>query len=342
MPSAIFIEIIGVITLLFVLLLASRKMLVESKIQNIVMASIITALLLFTEISLILLSKNPANSVANALKIMLSLILPIILSCLIDDSLYQYKKHLFIPIYFQFAVCTFYIWHKWSSIFIITDTVIQIYSSFLIIWACYHASKHYDTQQKIFLFTISLLVIAGFVIENFTGNFIFGTFIALFLLLYYIFQQEEQMHIDPLTGIQNRWAFDKKMIKMQKEDNVAIIVLDLNNLKAINDAWGHLEGDRCIADIANVIKISFADIGIPYRIGGDEFCVLCCKAKKEKLEVDFCNLESLTADLKNSRSVSIDIAYGYEVYKKSKYGNIYDSFTKADLAMYTYKAAMKK
>jgi len=83
-------------------------------------------------------------------------------------------------------------------------------------------------------------------------------------------------------------------------------------------------------------------VDFPYRIGGDEFCVLCNNAEKRKLTADFCKLESLTADLKNSDWLSVDIAYGFEVYKKSKYGNIYDSFTKADLAMYAHKVAMKK
>ncbi len=342
MPSAISIEIIGMIALLFIFFLANRKMLVEIKTQKIVIISITTALLLCTEILVIFLSVKPANSVANVLKIILSSILPIMISCLIDGGLYQYRKYLCIPAYFQFTVCLFNLCYEWTIITIIMNTIIQVYNSFLILWACYSASKHNDTKQKQFLFMISFLVILGYIIENLSKNILVGTFIAMFLLLYYIFLQEEQINFDPLTGVQNRWAFDKKMTEMQKEDKIAIIVLDLNNLKTINDTCGHLEGDRCLADIAQIIRISFEDIGIPYRIGGDEFCVLCYKAKTEKLKADFCKLESLTAELKNSRSVSIEIAYGYEVYKKSEYGNIYDSFTKADLAMYTHKADMKK
>ncbi|MDD4474961.1 MAG: GGDEF domain-containing protein [Eubacteriales bacterium] len=342
MPSAIFIEIIGVIALMFVFFLANKKILVEVKTHKIIKTSIITVLLFCSEISVILLNEKPADLIANALRIMLSSILPIMLSCLINDSLYQYRKYLYIPAYFQFAACIFYVWYEWSVLFIIINVFIQIYSLFLILYACYHASKNNDTQQKLFLLAISFLVIAGYMIENLSENIISGTFISIFLLLYYIFLQEEQMYIDPLTGIQNRWAFDKKMTEMQKEDNVAIIVLDLNNLKTINDTRGHLAGDSCLADVAQVIKISFADTGMPYRIGGDEFCVLCYKADKEKLKADFYKLESLTADLKNSRSLSIEIAYGYDVFKKSKYGNIYDSFTKADLAMYAHKATMKQ
>jgi len=342
MPSTIFIEITGIIALLFVFFLANRKMLVEVKTQKIIIASIITALLLCIEVAAILLGEKPTNLVTNALKMMLSSILPIMLSYLIDDSLYQYKKYLFIPAYFQFVVCIFYVWFEWSIIIIIMNTIIQIYNSLLILYACHRVSKDNDTHQRLYILIISLLVIAGNIIENLSQDIVLGTFVAMFLLLYYIFLQEEQINIDPLTGIKNRWAFDKKMAEMQKEDNVAIIVLDLNNLKAINDTRGHLEGDRCLADIAHVIKMSFANIGIPYRIGGDEFCVLCCKTEKEKLEADFCNLESLTSDMKNNCSVSMEIAYGYEIYKKSKYGNIYDSFTKADLAMYAHKAVMKK
>ena len=177
--------------------------------------------------------------------------------------------------------------------------------------------------------------------ENLSQAKPLGTFVALFLLLYYIFLLEEQINIDPLTRIQNRWAFDKKMTEMQKEDNVAIIVMDLNNLKSINDVCGHLKGDSCLADVAQIIKMSFADTGIPYRIGGDEFCVLCKNAEKRKLTANFRKLESLLVDLKNSHSVSIEIAYGYEVYYKLKTNNIFDIFEKADLAMYEHKVKMK-
>lgn len=341
MSSVVLIEIIGGIALIFVFILANKKILDEVKTHKIIITSIFTALLLCIEMSVILLDTNPVKSVVNDLRIVLSSILFVLLSCLIDNDLCRYLKYLLIPTYVQFAACIFNILYEWSTFFIITNITIQIYNSFLIIRSSYIVTKNNNTK-KIFLLASTFLVVVSYIIENISGNIVAGTFISLFLLLYYIFIQEEQMYIDSLTGIQNRWAFDKKMTEMQRENNVAIIVFDLNNLKVINDTFGHLTGDNCLADIAQIIKISFEDIGILYRIGGDEFCVLCHNVDKEKLEADFYKFESMVADLKNSRSMSIDVAYGYEIYSKLRYNNIYDSFTKADFAMYEHKSAMKK
>ncbi|MDD4493582.1 MAG: GGDEF domain-containing protein [Eubacteriales bacterium] len=341
MSSAILIEIIGGIALIYVFILANKKILDEVKTHKISITSIFAALVLCIEILVILLDRNPVNSVVNDLRIVLSSILFVLLSCLIDNNLCRYLKYLLIPTYVQFAACIFNILYEWSTFFIITNIIIQTYSSVLILRSSYIVTKNNNTKKP-FLLTSAFFVVASYVIENISGNIVVGTFAAIFLLLYYIFLQEEQMYIDSLTGIENRWAFDKKMAEMQKENNVAIIVFDLNNLKAINDTFGHLIGDNCLADIARIIKISFADIGISYRIGGDEFCVLCHNVDKEKLKADFYKLELMVVDLKNSRSMPIDVAYGYEIYNKFRYNNIYDSFTKADLAMYSHKAAMKK
>lgn len=341
MSSVVLIEIIGGIALIYVFILANKKILDEVKTHKIIITSIFTALLLCIEMSVILLDTNPVKSDVNDLRIVLSSILFVLLSCIIDKNLCRYLKYLLIPTYVQFAACIFNILYEWSTFFIITNITIQIYNSFLIIRSSYIVTKNNNTK-KIFLLASAFLVVVSYIIENISGNIVAGTFISLFLLLYYIFIQEEQMYIDSLTGIQNRWAFDKKMAEMQRKNNVAIIVFDLNNLKVINDTFGHLTGDNCLADIAQIIKISFEDIGISYRIGGDEFCVLCHNVDKEKLEADFYKFESMVADLKNSRSMSIDVAYGYEIYNKLRYNNIYDSFTKADFAMYEHKAAMKK
>jgi len=341
MSSAILIEIIGGIALIYVFILANKNILNEVKTHKIIITSIFTALLLCTEMSIILLGKTPENSFINGFKIVLFSILFVMLSCLIDDNICRYRKYLYIPTYIQFVVYIFYVLYERSTFFIITNTIIQTYSSFLILRSSYIVTKNNNTKQ-LFLLASAFFVVASYIIENISGNIVAGTFVALFLLLYYIFLQEKQIYIDSLTGIQNRWAFDRKMAEMQKENNVAIIVFDLNNLKTINDNLGHSTGDNCLADIAQIIKISFADTGISYRIGGDEFCVLCYKVDKEKLKADFYKFESMIADLKNSRSMSVDVAYGYEIYNKLRYNNIYDSFTKADMAMYAHKAAMKK
>ena len=102
-----------------------------------------------------------------------------------------------------------------------------------------------------------------------------------------------------------------------------------------------IEGDNCLVEAANLIKLSFEDMGITYRIGGDEFCVLCGNSQESRLTEAFIKLKSLIANRKNNLHIPLEIAFGYDVFNNTKSSNIYDSFTKADLAMYTHKSLMK-
>ena len=61
-----------------------------------------------------------------------------------------------------------------------------------------------------------------------------------------------------------------------------LIVFDVNDFKMVNDDYGHLQGDICLAAIADCIKKAYACYGYCYRIGGDEFCVLLKNGEKEE------------------------------------------------------------
>ena len=84
---------------------------------------------------------------------------------------------------------------------------------------------------------------------------------------------------DDLTGLYNRRGFFilaeqglKTAQRMGKE--MLLIFGDLDNLKGINDTFGHKEGDQALADTAKVLKETFRESDIVARIGGDEFVVL--------------------------------------------------------------------
>ena len=84
---------------------------------------------------------------------------------------------------------------------------------------------------------------------------------------------------DPLTEVGNKNAFDRKMMALQKridcgEDiDLAVLMIDINNLKHINDTFGHDKGDSYIKGCCGVIKEHCRDSCI-YRLGGDEFLVM--------------------------------------------------------------------
>ena len=88
-------------------------------------------------------------------------------------------------------------------------------------------------------------------------------------------QLEAQFYTDSLTKVGNRAAFDRALDRAwsgycQGGQDFALLYLDGNNIKAVNDAYGHAVGDRVIAEIAASIR----DQGLAFRLGGDEFALL--------------------------------------------------------------------
>jgi hypothetical protein len=88
---------------------------------------------------------------------------------------------------------------------------------------------------------------------------------------------------DKLTGLYNRAHIDNAIVKLNNKDNLpmAMIMADVNGLKLTNDVFGHLEGDRLLQGIANVLRKSLRENDLIARWGGDEFLVVLTQADEE-------------------------------------------------------------
>jgi two-component system cell cycle response regulator len=90
---------------------------------------------------------------------------------------------------------------------------------------------------------------------------------------------------DDLTGLQNRRGFlalaEQHLRMIQRKGAALLIYLDLDDLKLINDSYGHLEGNRALVVTANVLRACFRQSDILARLGGDEFCVLMTDAGQD-------------------------------------------------------------
>ncbi len=293
------------------------------------------------------------NLLTNSLGFALAPVIPLAIAFLYDESLGKHKYFLFSPIIVGSVFSLLSPFYGW--IFIVSDNnvysrgplfsinvVVSLYSFIIMIYSNKKSSKDFDKDQRTFLSLLYLLIISGNIVQIiFKDVIVIWICVALSILLYYIFLRELQFKYDLMTGVRNRFSFEKKIVEMQSLDVVTIIVLDLNNLKNVNDSLGHLEGDKALTDAAYIIKTSFDACGITYRIGGDEFCVLCNSFDKTKLENAFNVIRNLCAKHGPVAGFPFTIAYGYEVYNKLKKVSIFNTFAKADLAMYTNKAIMK-
>ena len=83
---------------------------------------------------------------------------------------------------------------------------------------------------------------------------------------------------DALTGLGNRRAFDEALARVvvgaRRADRLTLVIADLDDFKSINDTYGHLEGDRCLREVAAVIAKTVRPSDACFRWGGDEFAVI--------------------------------------------------------------------
>jgi len=88
---------------------------------------------------------------------------------------------------------------------------------------------------------------------------------------------DTKAHLDLLTGILNKRSFEEfvgETLKVLPEyQHHALILLDVDNFKGVNDTLGHEYGDKVLADIGNILRKTFNSDDFTGRLGGDEFCV---------------------------------------------------------------------
>lgn len=152
---------------------------------------------------------------------------------------------------------------------------------------------------------------------------------------------------DPMTGVKNKTAYQEA--ERQMEDRMrtglpefAVVVLDINGLKHVNDTYGHDFGDMLIVDACRLICKTFKRSPV-YRIGGDEFAVIL---ENGDLESYPALLEHFERDMAEHNETArpdshLSIARGIAVYDPSVDLVFANVFKRADDAMYQNKKAIK-
>ncbi|MEV4637099.1 EAL domain-containing protein [Actinoplanes sp. NPDC049548] len=86
--------------------------------------------------------------------------------------------------------------------------------------------------------------------------------------------QQMALH-DPLTGLANRAGLDAQLARtVGRREDVALLLIDLDDFKLVNDAYGHAAGDTVLTEFAHILRSSVRTEDLAARIGGDEFVVL--------------------------------------------------------------------
>ncbi|MBO4284037.1 MAG: GGDEF domain-containing protein [Clostridia bacterium] len=152
------------------------------------------------------------------------------------------------------------------------------------------------------------------------------------IVLYYLFIYLHYARFDPLTGLLNRQVYYHDM-NAGTGINFAVSI-DLNDLKHINDGYGHDAGDTALQTVATVLKKNVGKNGTVYRIGGDEFVVFYRHADEGAV------IRAIDAMRRGMEKTPYTCAFGYS--KREPLYTVEDAVRYADREMYDDKARIKK
>lgn len=151
---------------------------------------------------------------------------------------------------------------------------------------------------------------------------------------------------DGLTGLKNRTSYNEALEEIESEHrDVGVVMMDVNDLKEVNDSEGHDAGDKMLIHTAKIIQEAFPENGmVCYRIGGDEFVVLVqTEHIREDCEKGIQRLEMLCRKFNATGACPfrIVIAAGYQIYDHNKLDGLEDVVRVADGMMYADKRRLK-
>lgn len=152
---------------------------------------------------------------------------------------------------------------------------------------------------------------------------------------------------DPLTGLGNRYLLEIDAVDIidkaiRNRQKMAVGVLDVDCFKHYNDTYGHIQGDKCLKLVANVIQRSIGELAKAYRFGGDEFVLLFTSGNQkdvinvaEAIKAELRRTWESRADLKKLIEITVSQGYAYFLPTEGESGECL--IEHADKALYQVK-----
>lgn len=232
--------------------------------------------------------------------------------------------------------------------FLVKDLLVLIWV-YLTLFSSYILSTKKITLF-LFLYSIGLLFVLNFFQDINFYDFLtlFVSFIVFGVFLYintsiienyekdrikYEFQLKELAKTDYLTGILNRRAFFEIINKLDLND-YAVLMLDIDHFKRINDTYGHDVGDKVLKEFAKIIKKNLRKDDIFARIGGEEFIIITKNIDKAHLLL-FAEKLRKKVESMQIRDIYITVSIGGYIFQFNEDINV--ALKYADEALYEAK-----
>lgn len=195
------------------------------------------------------------------------------------------------------------------------------------------AERQYNTYRKLRLYTPAIIAIAC---------------LASIVLAVWFFRRlsnpsfQDMSNTDYLTQLKNRNAYDVVLSNIDArncQQDMGIIMVDLNNLKKVNDTDGHEMGDQYLQAAADTLRRAIGEQGVVYRIGGDEFAIIVEYAYEKKLEQLAYDIGCDYAIHRLQCSIPTSLAVGFALFDPRE-TTIRNTMKRADTDMYANKRTM--
>lgn len=156
-------------------------------------------------------------------------------------------------------------------------------------------------------------------------------------------KMEQKSKLDPMTGLFNKFTIeflvDEYFNQMDKERSAALLLIDMDHFKQINDTLGHLAGDAVLTDTATIIRRFFKGDALCGRVGGDEFMVFVKDVRDISsllLQAEFLRQEIAKTTSERNITVAICASVGIAV-STAGYYDYASIYAAADQALYRAK-----
>ena len=187
----------------------------------------------------------------------------------------------------------------------------------------------------------------------------FGTMLFILLLIWiqvsrfydHYLQKQKLIYLqkladtDLLTDTMNRNAYEKKVnrlnVQKDKLHTTGLILFDLDNLKIINDRFGHEKGDEALQLCSQCIKQFFPDKENLFRIGGDEFAYFYNKNKENNIGDKIAQLNQTLESTEHTFNYPLSISSGYACFLPEMDSTFKDLAKRSDLMLYRIKRKRK-
>jgi diguanylate cyclase (GGDEF)-like protein len=261
------------------------------------------------------------------------------INCWLDDSLQTSGRKIITGAYQAFVAINFILVTvstvfdlKWfyyfegnqymrGPLFMIRGALLLVFCLLLSFYTLCYRKKIYSGYRTA-IFALPTLAMAGALLQIiFTGMNMTYASIAIGLLILFFYLQAKNLDVDYLTGALNRRGLDIRLEEAVKNANssgkpFSAIMLDLDRFKAINDTYGHTEGDYALKTVANVLFKVFPTRAHIGRFGGDEFCVVSEISDPDELDkkIEIVDDELDKLNYKRERPYDLEVSMGHMVY----------------------------